>query len=158
MKVFISHQSADSIVAGQIALRLQRVHGIDCYLDVIDPYLMGRGEDLAAHIRMEMGRCTQLLAVISYNTSDSQWVPWEIGMATEKDYPLATYSSASLPPPEFLRRWPYLRTEADLDRYASASKLARTFLVSKRSYLTEGDARRDSTREFYRTLRGSLGQ
>ena len=125
---------------------------------MLDPYLMGRGEDLAAHIRMEMGRCTQLLAVISYNTSDSQWVPWEIGMATEKDYPLATYSSASLPPPEFLRRWPYLRTEADLDRYSSASTLARTFLVSKRSYLTEGDARRDSTREFYRTLRGSLGR
>lgn len=158
MKVFISHQSADSLAAKQIADRLQRLHGIPSYLDVIDPYIDGRGEDLAAHIRMQMGQCTQLLAVVSYNTASSQWVPWEIGVATEKDYPLATYSNSSVPPPEFLRMWPYLRSEADLDRYATASKAARNSLLQKRAYLNESTARQGSTQEFYRVLRGSLNQ
>ncbi|CAN7725637.1 toll/interleukin-1 receptor domain-containing protein [Mesorhizobium amorphae] len=158
IKVFLSHQSADTLIAGQIAARLKRMHGIDSYLDVIDPYINRRGEDLAAHIRQEMGNCTQLLAVISDSTRSSQWVPWEIGVATEKDFPLATYASSGASTPEFLRKWPYLRSEADLDRYATASKSARSTLVQKREYLTESAARRTSTEEFFKTLRGSLGQ
>ncbi|WNM07537.1 hypothetical protein RI056_10515 [Komagataeibacter nataicola] len=56
MKVFISHQSADSFTAKKIADHLQHFHGIPSYLDVIDPYIGMRGEDLAAHIRTQMGQ------------------------------------------------------------------------------------------------------
>lgn len=158
MKVFISHQSADTAVAHRVSEHLRVWHGIASYLDVIDPYMNGRGEDLAAHIRSEMGKCTQLLAVISYNTLASQWVPWEIGVATEKDFPLATYSNATTLPPEFLRRWPYLRSDADLDRYAAASKSARSSYVQKSVFVNDSEARSRSTRDFYSSLRGSLGQ
>ncbi|GBR21931.1 toll/interleukin-1 receptor domain-containing protein [Komagataeibacter nataicola] len=158
MKVFISHQSADSFTAKKIADHLQHFHGIPSYLDVIDPYIGMRGEDLAAHIRTQMGQCTQLLAVVSYNTASSQWVPWEIGVATGRDYPLATYANSSVPPPEFLRKWPYLRSVPDLDRYAVASKAAWNLLLQKRPYLHESTARQDSTQEFYRMLRRSLNQ
>jgi hypothetical protein len=158
IKVFLSHQSSDTLLAQQIARRLQQVHSIDSYLDVIDPYIGRPGEDLAAHIRAEMGKCTQLLAVVSDATKSSQWVPWEIGVASEKDYPLATYSSSSATPPEFLRKWPYLRSDYDLDRYATASKAARSTLVQKSRTLNESVARRSATSEFYQTLRSSLGQ
>lgn len=82
MKIFLSHQKADSELTARIAARLKVNHGLDCYLDLIDPYVNGSVERLADHIRNEMGRCTQLLAVVSPSTANSQWVPWEIGMAT----------------------------------------------------------------------------
>jgi hypothetical protein len=159
IKVFLSHQSADAATAAHVARRLKNLHNIDSYLDVIDPYIGRPGEDLAAHIRAQMEKCTQLLAVVSEATKTSQWVPWEIGVATEKDYPLATYAAGNAFPPEFLRKWPYLRTDAHLDQYAIASKTARDTFVRKRSSnLEEGAARSSSTSEFYATLRRGLGQ
>jgi hypothetical protein len=157
-KVFITHHSTDSLLAGRIANRLKINHGMDSYLDVIDPYIGKNGEDLALHIQVEMSKCTQLLAVISQATQASQWVPWEIGVATEKDFPLATFSGGNVLPPEFLRKWPYLRTDHDLDQYARASKAAEISFVQKRATLAEGAARVRSTREFFTTLRAGLGQ
>lgn len=157
IRVFISHQSADSALAGALSYRLKRLHDIDSYLDIIDP-LIKRGEDLADHIRSEMTKCTQLLAVVSPSTKASSWVPWEVGVATEKDFPLATYSDGGLAPPEFLQKWPYLRTHSDLDVYAETSKRAERVLIEKREGGSESNARRTSTREFYNVLRSRLGQ
>lgn len=159
IKVFLSHQSADPATAAYVARRLKDRHAIDSYLDVIDPYIGRPGEDLAAHIKAQMGRCTQLLAVVSESTKASQWVPWEIGVATEKDHPLATFSAGGALPPEFLRKWPYLRTDGDLDQYALASKTARNTLLRKRSAnLTEAAAQNSATGEFYSLLRRGLNQ
>jgi hypothetical protein len=159
LKIFLSHQKADSELTASIAAYLKVRHGLDCYLDLIDPNARGPVERLADHIRSEMDRCTQLLAVVSPSTSHSQWVPWEIGMATEKDFPLATFSGGNALPPEFLRKWPYLRTEADLDKYAAATKEARRTFTRKRSIgLNETASVHSSTADFYTTLRASLGQ
>lgn len=158
VKVFLSHQSADAALASMIERHLRRRHGIASYLDVIDPHIAGRGEDLALHIQVELGKCTQLLAIVSDTTRFSQWVPWEIGVATEKDYPLATFSTGSGLPPEFLRKWPYLRDEADLDAYAQRSKDAARSFDEKRRILDEGVARIRSTGEFFRGLRADLSQ
>ncbi|MBW9090814.1 toll/interleukin-1 receptor domain-containing protein [Rhizobium wenxiniae] len=159
IKVFLSHQRADSMVASRIADRLKRYHSIESYLDVIDPYVKANGEDLAAHIRKEMTNCTQLLAVISDSTIASQWVPWEIGVATEKNYPLATYSQGYARPPEFLQKWPYLRSDADIDEYAKASKrAASTYQVRKSASFSDASAQVSSTAEFFKSLRAGLGQ
>lgn len=158
MKIFLSHQKRDSTLSAQIAHRLTVIHGIDCYLDLIDNYIGKSVESLADHLRVEMGKCTQLLAVISPSTSSSQWVPWEVGVATEKDFPLATYSGGHALPPEFLRSWPYLRSDADLDSYARASKQADNTFVRTKQTLTESAARVRSTSEFYSTIRAALSQ
>jgi len=158
MKVFLSHQKTDSLTASRIASRLKTIHSIDSYLDVIDPYIGGSIELLADHIRDEMGKCTQLLAVISPATANSQWVPWEVGMGTEKNLPLATFSGGDLLPPEFLRKWPYLRSDRDLDLYAHASKqVSKNFYKYEQSYTAER-ASVLSTRQFFRELRSELGQ
>lgn len=159
IKVFISHQKADAALATEISNRLRTKHQIDTYLDVIDTKDL-KGEDLADYLRLEMGKCTQLLAVVSTATRESQWVPWEIGVATEKDFPLATYSGGPALPPEFLRKWPYLRTSADIDHYAAASRSADTTYSYRRSSLHESieTARSRSSKDFYRALRVSLGQ
>jgi hypothetical protein len=158
MKVFISHQKADSEIAGAVAARLHQTHQIDCYVDIIDSNLLKSGESLGEYLRREMGKCTQLIAVVSTNTRLSSWVPWEIGIATEKDFPLATYFGDNTPPPEFLQKWPYLRSLSDVDQYAKASKSADSTFRLRKSTLTEDSARRASTTDFFRTLRAGLGQ
>lgn len=69
---------------------------------------------MADYIRGEMEKCTQLLAIISIRTSESPWVPWEIGVATEKERPLASFVSPPAAVPDFLRKWPYLQTLTDV--------------------------------------------
>jgi hypothetical protein len=158
IKVFISHQAADSQLAKQIADRLYYKHGISYYLDVVDNAISKPGEDISGHIQTELTKCNQLLAVVSFATQTSWWVPWEIGIATEKEYPLATYVSGPLAPPEYLQKWPYLRTEADVDRYAEASKGADHVSVTKSATFSEGATRTRATKEFYRIIRSSLRQ
>lgn len=158
IKVFLSHKNDDSDIAGAIALRLRNQHQIDVYLDVIDRNLGKTGPDLANYIRDEMEKCTQFLAVISAKTRESQWVPWEIGVATEKEKPLASFINPPATIPEFLQKWPYLQSQPDVDRYAE---------VSKRTYLTQQDslrrttasvARRTAFRDFHTSLKAQLGQ
>ena len=79
-----------------------------------------------------------------------------IGIATEKAYPLATYAGGTTTGPEYLRKWPYLRSLTDLDLYAAASKTAADVFRDKRHFLAESSARGYSTKEFFRTLRASL--
>ena len=106
-----------------------------------------------------MGKCTQLLAVISYATLASQWVPWEVGVATEKNFPLATYTGTYTSPPEFLQKWPYLKNEADLDAYARASFAARNFRDVYKNYSADTVAGgRAATSYFFTELRRSIGQ
>ena len=158
MKIFISHQRADSQLALSIANRLTIAHSIESYLDVIDPNVGATGDDLADHVKTQLGKCTQLLAVVSEATRASWWVPWEIGIAAEKDFPLATFAGGSATLPDYLKKWPYLRTDADLDQYAKASKSAARDLTTRLGYLKENLARERSTKEFFRVLRASLNQ
>lgn len=157
IKVFISHKLEDAGQAKAIADRLRIHHNIDSYLDVLDPVIGKTGEELAKYVREKMASCTQLLAVISPVTKESWWVPWEIGVASEKDYPLATYGgTASLP--DFLKKWPVLKNEQHLDAYARASQQAdRGRLLLERT-VTASTARKSATQEFYRSLRSQIGQ
>lgn len=159
MRVFISHQQADSQIASQIALHLKQRHDISSYLDVIDPFLQNSGQDLASHIRTQMANCTQLLAVVSFNTRHSQWVPWEIGVATEKNFPLATFANYTSEIPEFLQAWPYLRSLADVDSYAAASKAGQRAYIAKRAtQLNETASLKAGTETFFKDLRQLLKQ
>lgn len=158
MKIFVSHQRADSVLAAAVAARLKTHHGIDSYLDLIDPEGSKAGENLGEYIRLQLGKCTQLLAVVSANTKTSWWVPWEIGIATEKHQPIATYAGDNTTLPEYLKKWPYLRSLTDLDVYATVSKTTETSFVRRRAYKSEELAKAETTGDFYSTLRSRLGQ
>lgn len=157
MKIFISHKSLDAALAIRVRDRLLVVHQIQSYLDVVDPALDKKGEDLAAYLRERMGSCTQLLAVVSAATQTSQWVPWEIGVATEKEFPLATYSDGARPP-EFLAKWPFMTNFAQLDVYAEVSKSSNSLFESRKFTATAATARGDAVRSFYSSIRSRLGQ
>ncbi|MDY7807121.1 toll/interleukin-1 receptor domain-containing protein [Burkholderia stagnalis] len=159
MKIFLSHQKSDSMVAIEVKNYLKSKHNVDCYLDLIDPKIKD-GEDIAIHVKEELAQCTQLLAIVSEATKLSWWVPWEIGIATEKDYPLATFGR-NVTLPEYLMKWPYLKNLTDLDAYAEVSKEAarRVTTAAMDSISSESFTyRRAATKHFYKVLRSRLGQ
>lgn len=119
-KVFISHKRDDSDVAQAIQRRLN-AKGIETYLDVVDNALRLNGVDLADYLRGKLDQCDHLIAVISTTTQSSWWVPWEIGVATEKRHFLASFVTTSISVPDFLKKWPYLRSLSDVDAFAEQS-------------------------------------
>lgn len=156
-KVFISHKQEDAKIAGEIAAYV-KIKGLDVYLDVIDTQLGRDGPDLADYIRKRLDECTQLLAVLSANTRVSWWVPWEIGVATEKERFLASYVADNATVPEFLQKWPYLRTRQDLDRYVEESKRAELLVESRIRSGYSTTARATGFRSFHTSLKSALHQ
>jgi hypothetical protein len=157
VKVFISHKQEDAAHAAYVASYL-KLHGLDVYLDTIDRQLIKDGPDLAEYLRKELDKCTQLLAIISRHTTASWWVPWEIGVATEKERFLASYVSDAATIPEYLQKWPYLRTNADLDAYIRESKNSEALVEDRILKGYSGSARSQGFRSFHTSLRASLGQ
>lgn len=157
-KVFISHKNEDSLLARNIGDRLKYHHGISIYLDVIDDRLSQDGEDLAEYIRDRLEECTQLLAVMTRKTQVSWWVPWEIGVATEKRRFLASYVDLPAEVPEYLRKWPYLRNTLDLDVYAQQSKKSEISINEGLRFRSSAGVMNDQFKIFHSSLKKNLGQ
>ncbi len=120
-RVFISHKSDDSQLAEQVAYRV-RSNGLAVYLDLIDPALKEDGPELTEHLLSCMDKCSQLIAVVSDRTKGSWWVPWEIGVGSEKNFHMASFSVRSVKLPEYLEKWPALHSNTDIDLYCDFSK------------------------------------
>lgn len=157
VKVFVSHKREDAEQAGVVAAYLKQ-NGLNVYLDVIDAQLAKSGPDLAEYIRDQLEQCTQLLAVISAKTQASWWVPWEIGVATEKERFLASFVSGNTTVPDFLVKWPYLRNQTDLDVYIRESKKAELLVEDRVQKGYRTTARAQGFRSFHTSLKASLGQ
>lgn len=146
-------------MASSIASRLRGVHSIDVYLDLIDPDVAQAGDLLGEHLRSQLGACSHLLAVVSPFTKESWWVPWEIGIATEKDFPISTYADGVTDIPEYLKKWPYLTSIVQLDIYAQQAKqLERAVEVRKSLGYSSRMSSRDQARDFHVALKSALGQ
>lgn len=135
MPVFIAHSSADDNLANQVYNRLQNRHSIDCYIDDIDSELSNRRGNpaLTQYLVDKLGDCDTLLAIVTANTKNSWWVPFEIGTAREMPRVIASFTN--LPDqslffndqklPEYLLEWPRMRSESDLDVFAVKYKKTR---------------------------------
>lgn len=157
MKVFISHKKEDELHARVVA-RTLLIHNHSYYLDVIDDSLEKNGDDLSDHLREKMTECDSLIAVVSPVTILSWWVPWEIGVATEKDYPLSTYLTGGSTPPEYMRKWPVLRSAEDLRRFAALLSTVEPAVLRRGLYKSLKVARRESAAEFHHNLKKAIGQ
>lgn len=120
-KIFISHKQEDHHEALQIE-KILKAHGVNTYLDVLDQSLSGDGERLTRHIKSKLRECTDLIVVLSHNTKSSWWVPFEIGMASEKDMPIANFLLSNEKLPEYLEYWPRLKNDSDLAKYVITRK------------------------------------
>jgi len=118
MPVFISHKYEDKQSALQISDYLRR-RGVFSYVDVLDPTLKAT-DDITKTIMERISLCTHLMAVVSQYTEKSWWVPFEIGVGTEKDRRITSFQLPQLSVvsfPEFLSKWPILKSQQDLDTF-----------------------------------------
>lgn len=162
IKVFISYKTNDLTVARRVRDAIDRHDDFKSYLDRIDDAVLRDGPDLADHLLKRIDQCDQLLAVVGRTTKLSWWVPWEIGVGSEKNYFLATYSEEDVQLPSYLKTWPALHSKPDVDRYCQMSRRRRRNLevATEEVYLAEEvtATRRRHAADFHRDLRRALRQ
>ena len=159
MKIFISHKKEDE----ETALEVQKAlidADVDAYLDVLDNITAYDGEKLTKHIRKKLRECTDVIVILSSNTKKSWWVPFEIGMATEKDMPIANYLISNEVLPEYLEYWPRLKSRQDVLKYVEVrNKVNRQVLLEKsysNRYYQKIDSGMSETQRFYAELKKYL--
>ena len=134
--------------------------GIEAYLDILDDTISDNGEKLTKHIRKKLRECSDVIVVLSDNTKRSWWVPFEIGMAKEKDMPIANYLTSYEKLPEYLEYWPRLKNQQDVKKYVEVrNKVARQVVLEKQlnhSYYDRADSNISETQKFYEELKKSL--
>ena len=153
MKVFISHKQEDSEIARRVERKLNSLK-IDTYLDVSDDSIYGDAKRLTEHIKKQMNKCTDILVVMSPLTSKSWWVPFEVGIASNQDFPIVNFMLGDIQLPEFLSYWPRLKSYWDLESYVLAKHQADlSMLVEGKGFSTE---QRSKTQRFYEILNNKL--
>lgn len=115
MPVFISHKKEDEQSALRISAYLKQ-HSICSYVDVLDPTLQTT-DDITKTLMGRISLCSHLMAVVSQYTEKSWWVPFEIGVGTEKDRRITSYQLTAVILPDFLTKWPILKSQRDLDTF-----------------------------------------
>jgi hypothetical protein len=162
MPVFISHRTADDVIARGVRDRLTNVHGITCYLDDLDKEAgpANQNNRVTALIVNRLSACTNLLAIVTHNTQGSWWVPFEVGVARQAPRFITSYTSlAQGELPQYLTEWPVLRGNTAIDTFAGYYKqqsgTAKRTLLEKSAQMSNGNASVDS---FHRQLKAALGQ
>ncbi len=152
MPVFLSHKREDKAKALEIESYL-KVRGVRCYVDVMDPDLQST-DDITSKLRERIGQCTHLMAVVSGYTEKSWWVPFEIGVGTEKDRRITSYQIAQVKLPDFLTKWPILKSARDLDLFISLYK-EDSLTVNLESYTPHSSTIKTAD-QFHRNLKARL--
>lgn len=155
MKVFISHKNTDQAVALRIQTALKSLQ-VEAYLDLLDDITIDKGEALTQHIRTKLNECTDILVVLSENTKTSWWVPFEIGMAAQKDLPIVNYLQTGVALPDYLSYWPRLKTEADLAKYVSAKNKTHQEILNEQRSGRFNATIASETQRFYSELKLQL--
>ena len=157
MPVFLSHKKEDRIKTLQIASYLGSKKVL-CYVDIFDPELQTT-DDITKKLIEKIGQCTHLMAVVSEHTQISWWVPFEIGVGTEKDRRITSYQLEEVEFPYFLKKWPILKTQADLDKFISFYKQDDLVPINESYSVESYDSlipKSVSAEEFHRNLKAEL--
>lgn len=155
-KIFISHKKEDSEKAESIRNSLNE-SGVNAYLDLLEGNILLEGEQLTNHIKRRLNDCTDLLVVMSDKTQESWWVPFEIGMASQKDFPIVSYLLNNVKLPDYLNYWPTLENGADLLNYSEAIKNRDVLINESTKGFNNGYfSKNASTKDFYKDLKNRL--
>lgn len=103
---------------------------------------------------------TDIIVVMTERTMRSQWVFFEVGMATQVGLPISTYLAQNVVLPDFLDYWPQLRRLQDLSTYVQTkSEIILESTQFSKAYgidLNEVSKRQQSIDEFYNALKMKL--
>jgi TIR domain len=125
MPIFLSHKQEDGEKARKIHKYLTD-NQVSCYLDCLDEAVSSQKDNITEYLIKKIGECSHLMVVVSQdNTRKSWWIPFEIGIATEKKKRILSYyisedmqgynpllSRFNVEEIEFLKNWPVLKNRA----------------------------------------------
>lgn len=159
MTVFISHKNTDELQARRIDAQLKAA-GIATYLDVLDPKSKSTS-DITSVITDRIIECSHLIAIVSDNTKESWWVPFEIGGATVHNKRICTYAISAEQLPDYLKKWPILKSENAIStfikNYKSDTKLTRDLESVSNESFEKGNLHNPAD-HFHANLKRELGQ
>lgn len=157
MNIFISHQQDDNNIAESIYNKLQE-YSISAYLDVYDNDITNDGKELTEHLKQVVRKCTDIFVVMSDNTKKSSWVPFEIGMAAERDLPTVTFLRQGVSLPEYLEFWPRLTSLYDISKYLQAhmQEMREESMIKSFDSLNSNFNRMNDVNSFYKRLKNML--
>lgn len=110
--VFISHKKEDESAAVAIGKFLMEIVGVNIYLDIMDTNLQAATQTendklIVDSIKKGLEYSTHLLCLISDKTRLSWWVPYEIGIADNKNISIASLKLKTVDDiPSFLKIHP----------------------------------------------------
>lgn len=82
--VFLSHSSKDKDVLPS-AINFLSEYGINVYIDKQDEKLPERtSTETALVLKERIKEARKFIVLVSRNSKDSRWIPWELGIADEK--------------------------------------------------------------------------
>ena len=155
MPVFLSHKREDKPKALEIA-KYFKDKNILCYVDVLDPELQTTN-DITETLIKRVKQCTHLMAVVSDNTQKSWWVSFEIGVASELKRRITSFEIARADLPEFLEKWPILKTQKDLDLFATLYKKDNSIALEEASIFDSASTSKVfSADQFHKKLKESI--
>lgn len=159
----------DKPIAAEVLDRLQRVHGIQCFID--DFLENAKPETVTKSITDALCKCSHLLGIITVNTRQSWWVPFEIGYAVSRERAITTFTNQKQSDlPEYLWDWPILTGSDAIDRFAALYKAEKPLLEryvaantvnfsnTKMAADSFGTTQAFRPSEFHRILKFQLGQ
>lgn len=158
--VFVSHKSDDEEKAVEVAACIGNF-GLRPWLDVTDLHDHEDDDAMVDRIEAAIARSFSLMAVVTDLTSESWWVPFEIGLAYDMDKQLASYceEQEDVEIPSFLWRWPLVQDHGDLHTWCAKMKA-----MESHKYLTEAAnlastvGKKTVYRRSLTTVRDSLNQ
>ncbi|MBC8230877.1 toll/interleukin-1 receptor domain-containing protein [bacterium] len=124
--IFLSHISIDKKIAVAIAEYIRVQGSLDIYLDIYDEVLQsavheGDPEKITAFIEKGINVSSHLMCLVSENTVESWWVPYEIGFAKKGDKEISTLTlKNTVTLPAFLEIGVVLTGTKSLNAYLKA--------------------------------------
>ncbi|WP_249678136.1 toll/interleukin-1 receptor domain-containing protein [Pseudomonas abieticivorans] len=155
MPVFISYRHTDRDLATRINNRLQQFN-VQTYFDVLDAESQST-DNITEVITRNITECTHLLAVISYTTAQSWWVPFEIGEATISGRRISSFQVGHEALPLYLEKWPKMSNTLELDLFIEEYRREsskRSIGMESMERATAGSAKGvGSADQFHKTLK-----
>ena len=100
--------------------------GLTVWIDAIDMKHVADDERMVRRIEDAIAHATSLIAIVTDVTNESWWVPFEIGLAYEKEKQLASYceDASQIDIPSFLWSWPLIEDHVGLHQWCAHIKSA----------------------------------
>ncbi|MGB5831042.1 MAG: hypothetical protein WBG92_03515 [Thiohalocapsa sp.] len=151
MPVLLSHHRNDEQETLRVSEYLKQ-NGVASYIELVDPELQST-DDTTAKLMDRILQCTHLMAVLSHYAEQSWWVPFMIGAGSGIDRRISSYQLSSSPLPEFLQKWPILKSQRDLDYFVRYYKQDTIVALSA----SHGDKKRiSSANQFHKELKAAI--